>query len=219
QEGTVAFANLVGVAAAIGRHVAAGLPYLVYLRNPTTGGVLATWGSLGQLTAAEPGALIGYHGPRVSAALTGAEFPAGVQTAENLHLHRLLDAVVPPAGLRALARRALDVMCPTPPGTAAADPATPATPQPAVTPPAATQPAVPRPGPPWPGAGPPGGPVAPELADVPAWQVVEWSRRPDRPGVAALLTAAGEQVTLLADPGPGLVLALARFGGAPCVLV
>src|SRR5262249_3149058 len=51
------------------------------------------------------------------------------------------------------------------------------------------------------------------------WQVVEWSRRPDRPGVAALLTAAGEQVTLLADPGPGLALALARFGGAPCVLV
>src|SRR5262249_58455596 len=167
QEGTVAFANLVGVAAAIGRHVAAGLPYLVYLRNPTTGGVLATWGSLGQLTAAEPGALIGYHGPRVSAALTGAEFPARGQTAEDLHLHRLLDAVVPPAGLRALARRALDVMCPTPPGTAAADPATPATPQPATPQPPVPQPAVTRPG-----AAPPGAPAAPEPAAPPAGHVV-----------------------------------------------
>jgi acyl-CoA carboxylase subunit beta len=48
---------------------------------------------------------------------------------------------------------------------------------------------------------------------------VERSRRPNRPGVAALLAAAGSRVTQLADPGPGLVLALARLGAAPCVLV
>lgn len=182
QEGTAAFTRLVAVSAAVGRHVAAGLPYLVYLRHPTTGGVFASWGSLGQLSIAEPGALIGYHGPRVSAALTGAEFPAGVQVAENLCAHGLVDAVVPPHGVGAMARRALDVMC------------------------AGTPDEVPPPG-------------QAALPDVPAWEVVERSRRPNRPGVVALLTAAASQVTTLADPGPGLVLALARFGTAPCVLV
>ena len=48
-----------------------GLPYLVYLRHPTTGGVFASWGSLGHVTVAEPGALIGFLGPRVYAALYG----------------------------------------------------------------------------------------------------------------------------------------------------
>ena len=55
QEGTVAFVQMIGVSAAVTAHKAAGLPYLVYLRHPTTGGVLASWGSLGQLTVAEPG--------------------------------------------------------------------------------------------------------------------------------------------------------------------
>ena len=77
QEGTVAFLQMVKISAAIGRHKAAGNPYLVYLRNPTTGGVLASWGSLGHVTVAEPGALIGFLGPRVYEALYGGEFPAG----------------------------------------------------------------------------------------------------------------------------------------------
>ena len=55
QEGTVAFLQMVKVAAAIADHRSAGLPYLVYLRHPTTGGVLASWGSLGHVTAVEPG--------------------------------------------------------------------------------------------------------------------------------------------------------------------
>ena len=65
-------------------HKAAGLPYLVYLRHPTTGGVFASWGSLGHVTVAEPGALVGFLGPRVYEALHGEPFPAGVQLAENL---------------------------------------------------------------------------------------------------------------------------------------
>ena len=182
QEGAAAFTLLVGACAAVGRHIAAGLPHLVYLRHPTTGGVFASWGSLGQVTAAEPGALIGYHGPRVSAALTGVPVPAGVQVAENLFAHGLLDAVVPAHGLAALVRRALDVMCAPAPAR-------------------------------------PGLPAQPGLPDVPAWEAVERSRRPDRPGVVALLDVAGGPVTRLADPAPGLVLALARFGTAPCVLV
>ena len=57
QEGTVAFLQMIGITAAIARHKEAGLPYLVYLRDPTFGGVLASWGSLGHVTIAEPGAL------------------------------------------------------------------------------------------------------------------------------------------------------------------
>ena len=58
-------------------HKAAGLPYLVYLRHPTTGGVFASWGSLGHVTVAEPGALVGFLGPRVYEALYGAALPRG----------------------------------------------------------------------------------------------------------------------------------------------
>ena len=60
-------------------------PYIVYLRHPTTGGVLASWGSLGHVTVAEPGAMIGFLGARVYEALYGRPFPDGVQVAENLH--------------------------------------------------------------------------------------------------------------------------------------
>ncbi|MFD0384396.1 carboxyl transferase domain-containing protein [Streptomyces stramineus] len=111
QEGTVAFLQMVKVTAAITDHKAAGLPYLVYLRHPTTGGVLASWGSLGHLTAAEPGALIGFLGPRVHEALYGEEFPPGVQVAENLLAHGLVDAVLPADRLPAIAARALAVLC------------------------------------------------------------------------------------------------------------
>ena len=110
QEGTVAFVQMIGVSAAVTAHKAAGLPYLVYLRHPTTGGVFASWGSLGQLTLAEPGALIAFLGPRVYTALYGGEFPAGVQTAENLFAHGLLDGVVAPAELAGLLGRVLDVL-------------------------------------------------------------------------------------------------------------
>jgi acetyl-CoA carboxylase carboxyl transferase subunit beta len=151
-----------------------------------------------------------------------------------------VDAVVPPHGLATLARRALEVMCAAPAGQAPEPPVRPE-------PPLGPEPPVgpvrldPLPGPEPPdqavrpeppvrpepllGPEPPGPPVRPEppvqpgLPDVPAWEVVERSRRATRPGVVALLTAAAGSVTRLADPGPGLVLALARFGAAPCVLI
>ena len=78
-------------------------PISVYLRHPTTGGVFASWGSLGHVTAAEPGALVGFLGPRVYEHLYGEPFPAGVQTAENLHRHGVIDGVV---ALEAAARDA-----------------------------------------------------------------------------------------------------------------
>ena len=75
QEGTTAFLQMVAIAAAVIDHKAAKLPYLVYLRHPTTGGVYASWGSLGHLTIAEPGALIGFLGPRVYEALYDRRSP------------------------------------------------------------------------------------------------------------------------------------------------
>ncbi len=118
QEGTVAFLQMVKITVAVTRHKASGLPYLVYLRNPTMGGVFASWGSLGHVTVAEPGATIGFLGPRVYATLYGEPFPAGVQTAENLFAHGLIDGVVPVRFLRVLLHRALVVMT----GESTADP-------------------------------------------------------------------------------------------------
>src|SRR5688572_9072699 len=110
QEGTVAFLQMIGITAAIARHKEAGLPYLVYLRNPTFGGVLASWGSLGHVTIAEPGAAIGFLGPRVYQALYGEAFPANVQTAEHLADRGLIDAVVPHEEVAGVADRALRVL-------------------------------------------------------------------------------------------------------------
>ncbi|MGE5695987.1 MAG: carboxyl transferase domain-containing protein [Candidatus Sericytochromatia bacterium] len=110
QEGTVAFLQMVKIAAAVQRHKQAHLPYLVYLRHPTTGGVFASWGSLGHVTIAEPGALIGFLGPRVYEQLYGEPFPAGVQTAENLQRHGVVDGVVPLKWLRRTLERALKVI-------------------------------------------------------------------------------------------------------------
>jgi acyl-CoA carboxylase subunit beta len=112
QEGTPAFVQMAAVAAAVRRLRDARLPYLVYLRDPTTGGVLGTWGSLGHLTFAEPGALIGLTGPRVIEAMTGEVFPDGVQVAEHLHATGIVDDVVPRAELRHRFATALAVLAP-----------------------------------------------------------------------------------------------------------
>ena len=188
QEGTAAFVQMARITAAVRAHRSAGLPYLVYLRHPTTGGVFASWGSLGHVTAAEPGALIGFLGPRVYEGLYGEPFPGGVQVAENLAAKGLLDAVVGIDDLAGVASRALDVLCADPP--------------PAAPPPEAATP-------------------VPETA---AWESIERSRRADRPGVRELLRHGARDVTPLSGTGqgefdPGMLLALARFGDAPCVLV
>ncbi|WP_123024699.1 carboxyl transferase domain-containing protein [Mycolicibacterium stellerae] len=122
QEGTTAFLQMVRITAAIADLKAAGLPYLVYLRHPTTGGVFASWGSLGHLTFAEPQALIGFLGPRVYEALHGSPFPPNVQTAENLHQHGLLDAVCRPEDLAGLVAATLDIVA-TPSRASAVTPA------------------------------------------------------------------------------------------------
>ncbi|SIR74606.1 carboxyl transferase domain-containing protein [Williamsia sterculiae] len=119
QEGTRAFLQMADIAAAVTAHKAAHLPYLVYLRHPTTGGVFASWGSLGQLTLAEPDALIGFLGPRVYEGLYGRPFPGGVQCAQNLRDHGWVDLVVAPADLRTDLRRILHCLRPPDPPTVA----------------------------------------------------------------------------------------------------
>ena len=110
QEGTPAFVQMVRISQVVAAHKSAGLPYLVYLRHPTTGGVMASWGSLGHVTVAEPGALVGFLGPRVYEALYGRPFPEGVQTAENLYAHGIIDAVIAPDEIADILDRALAVL-------------------------------------------------------------------------------------------------------------
>ncbi|MDG4668165.1 carboxyl transferase domain-containing protein [Mycobacterium sp. 236(2023)] len=129
QEGATAFLQMVKITAAVVDHKAAHLPYLVYLRDPTTGGVFASWGSLGHVTLAEPGALVGFLGPRVYEALYGSHFPVGVQTSENLFSCGLIDAVVAIDELGDMVDRALNIVAhpdgssrpPAPPWAAAVD--------------------------------------------------------------------------------------------------
>ncbi|MDD9347933.1 carboxyl transferase domain-containing protein [Mumia sp.] len=110
QEGTPAFLHMIDISRAIMDHKAAGLPYLVHLGHPTTGGVFASWGSLGHVTVAEPGALVGFLGPKVYEVLHHRPFPEGVQTAENLAHHGILDAVVTAEDLPALVDRTLGIL-------------------------------------------------------------------------------------------------------------
>ncbi len=110
QEGTAAFVQMVNISLAIADHKAAGLPFVVYLRHPTTGGVMASWGSLGHVTMAEPNALVGFLGPRVYEALYGKAFPEGVQTSENLFAKGLLDGIARPEEVGDLLDRALGVL-------------------------------------------------------------------------------------------------------------
>ncbi|GAB2818454.1 carboxyl transferase domain-containing protein [Actinocorallia aurea] len=198
QEGTFAFVQMARITASVMAHKAAHLPYLVYLRHPTTGGVLASWGSLGHVTAAEPEALIGFLGPRVYAGLYGEEFPGGVQIAENLAARGLVDAVITAEDLRPAVLRILSVL------EAKAGPSDPSGGPALVTPITAAPPSV--------------TPVRRK-----AWDSVLATREPDRPGVRELLREAAD-VTPLSGTGagendPGLRLALARFGDAGCVVV
>jgi len=110
QEGTPAFVHMIDISRALMDHRAAGLPYLVYLRHPTTGGVFASWGSLGHITIAEPGALIGFLGPKVYELLNGRPFPPDVQTSENLANRGIIDAVVLPDELPSMVDRALSIL-------------------------------------------------------------------------------------------------------------
>ena len=95
QEGMVSLMQMAKTAAAIKRHSTAGLPYFSILTDPTTGGVTASFAMLGDLILAEPGALIGFAGPRVIAQTIGQKLPEGFQRSEFLVEHGIIDGIVP----------------------------------------------------------------------------------------------------------------------------
>jgi acetyl-CoA carboxylase carboxyl transferase subunit beta len=109
QEGSLGLTGMAKLAAAARRLRSAGVPYIVYMTHPTTGGVMASWASLASVTFAEPGALVGFGGPRVVELMTGTPLPEGVQSSENLLAHGLVDDVVAPADLRERVVRVLAV--------------------------------------------------------------------------------------------------------------
>ncbi len=94
QEGTVSLMQLAKISAALMRLDEAGIPYISVLTDPTTGGVTASFAMLGDLNIAEPGALIGFAGPRVIEQTIRQKLPEGFQTSEFLLQHGFLDAVV-----------------------------------------------------------------------------------------------------------------------------
>jgi acetyl-CoA carboxylase carboxyl transferase subunit beta len=94
-EGMFSLMQMAKTSAALAYHGRARLPYLSVLTHPTTAGVMASYASLGDLILAEPGAMIGFAGPRVIKDTTQAELPPDFQTAEFLQAHGLIDEIVP----------------------------------------------------------------------------------------------------------------------------
>lgn len=99
-EGMFSLMQMAKTCAALAYHAEKKLPYISVLTHPTTAGVMASYASVGDLIIAEPGAMIGFAGPRVIKDTTQAELPPGFQTAEFLVERGLVDAIVPRAELR-----------------------------------------------------------------------------------------------------------------------
>jgi len=110
MEGVVSLMQLAKISAALARLDKAKVPYVSVLTDPTTGGVTASFAMLGDLNIAEPGALIGFAGPRVIEQTIRQKLPAGFQRSEFLLEHGMLDAVVPRKELKPYIARALDFM-------------------------------------------------------------------------------------------------------------
>ena len=107
MEGTVSLMQLAKVAAALGRLDEARVPFVSVLTDPTTGGVTASYAMLGDLNISEPGALIGFAGPRVIEQTIRQKLPEGFQRAEFLLDHGFLDAVVPRKEMKSYLSQAL----------------------------------------------------------------------------------------------------------------
>jgi acetyl-CoA carboxylase carboxyl transferase subunit beta len=112
MEGVVSLMQLAKISAALARMDDARVPYISVLTDPTTGGVTASFAMLGDLNIAEPGALIGFAGPRVIEQTIRQKLPQGFQRSEFLLEHGMLDAVVPRKELKSYIARAFDFMTP-----------------------------------------------------------------------------------------------------------
>jgi acetyl-CoA carboxylase carboxyl transferase subunit beta len=110
MEGTISLMQLAKVSAALARLDEEKLPYISVLTDPTTGGVTASFAMLGDLNVAEPGALIGFAGPRVIEQTIRQKLPDGFQRSEFLLEHGFLDAVIPRKDLKGFLANSLDML-------------------------------------------------------------------------------------------------------------
>ncbi|MGF1560881.1 MAG: acetyl-CoA carboxylase, carboxyltransferase subunit beta [Geminicoccaceae bacterium] len=110
QEGALSLMQMARTTVAVREVKDAGLPYIVVLTDPTTGGVTASFAMIGDVTLAEPGALIGFAGQRVIEETIRQQLPAGFQRAEYLHEHGMVDAVVHRRDLREQLGRVIDLL-------------------------------------------------------------------------------------------------------------
>ncbi len=108
MEGMVSLVQMAKVSAALKKLDRARVPYISVLTDPTTGGVTASFAMLGDLNIAEPGALIGFAGPRVIEQTIRQKLPKGFQRSEFLLKHGMLDAVLPRSGLKQFIGNALE---------------------------------------------------------------------------------------------------------------
>jgi len=100
QEGILSLMQMAKTSALLGQLSDAGIPYISILTHPTTGGVSASFAMLGDVNIAEPGALIGFAGPRVIEQTIGQELPGGFQRSEFLMEHGFVDVIVPRSELK-----------------------------------------------------------------------------------------------------------------------
>jgi len=107
QEGAISLMQMAKISATLMRLDEARLPYISVLTDPTTGGVTASYAMLGDLNIAEPGALIGFAGPRVIEQTIRQKLPEGFQRSEFLLKHGMLDAVVPRLEMKTYISKAL----------------------------------------------------------------------------------------------------------------
>jgi acetyl-CoA carboxylase carboxyl transferase subunit beta len=115
QEGTLSLMQLPRTTVAVERLKEVGQPYIVVLTNPTTGGVTASYAMLGDVHIAEPGALIGFAGPRVIEQTIREKLPEGFQRSEYLMDHGMVDMVVKRHDLKKTIARLLKILLKTPP--------------------------------------------------------------------------------------------------------
>jgi acetyl-CoA carboxylase carboxyl transferase subunit beta len=113
MEGVISLMQLAKISAALAKLDEARVPYISVLTDPTTGGVTASFAMLGDLNIAEPGALIGFAGPRVIEQTIRQKLPPGFQRSEFLLEHGMLDAVVHRKEMKAYIARALEFMTPS----------------------------------------------------------------------------------------------------------
>jgi acetyl-CoA carboxylase carboxyl transferase subunit beta len=112
MEGVISLMQLAKISSALARLDEVKVPYISVLTDPTTGGVTASYAMLGDLNIAEPGALIGFAGPRVIEQTIRQKLPQGFQRSEFLLEHGMLDAVVHRRDLKPYIARAFDFMMP-----------------------------------------------------------------------------------------------------------